>query len=108
VSFYTTQEIYEPFQNHDHFPQNFEQFGPFNSQNQTFSGPPGPPTPPNLSLHGQNHTGINGAHQAKNGQADILPFTKPDPDMNRQTGSNSDEDDLTPAQSRRKAQNRAA
>ncbi|KAI0431801.1 hypothetical protein F5Y09DRAFT_303845 [Xylaria sp. FL1042] len=97
-------EIYESFPSHDQFPQNFDQYPQFN-HNQTF---PGPPTPPNLSLHGQNHTGTNGTHQSKGGQTDILPLTKQDPDTNRQTGSNSEEDDLSPAQSRRKAQNRAA
>lgn len=48
---------------------------------------------------------------------DILPTTKPDPgmmddlqqqDQSRRGGSNSDDDEMTPAQSRRKAQNRAA
>ncbi|KAI0971988.1 hypothetical protein F4678DRAFT_460818 [Xylaria arbuscula] len=100
-------EIYDSFPNHDQFPQNFEQYPQFN-HNQTFPGPPGPPTPPNISLNGQNHTGTNGTHQAKGGHTDILPLTKQDPDLNRQTGSNSEEDDLSPAQSRRKAQNRAA
>ncbi|GAW22421.1 hypothetical protein EKO27_g3071 [Xylaria grammica] len=101
-------EIYESFPNHDQFQPNFDQYAQFNHHNQPFPGPPGPPTPPNISLHGQNHTGSNGTHQVKNSQADILPLTKPDPDTSRQTGSNSDEDDLSPAQSRRKAQNRAA
>ncbi|KAI1427249.1 hypothetical protein F5Y12DRAFT_181078 [Xylaria sp. FL1777] len=101
-------EIYESFPNHDQFPQNFDQYPQFNHHNQTFPGPPGPPTPPNISLHGQNHTGTNGTLQAKGSQADLLPLTKQDPDTNRQTGSNSEEDDLSPAQSRRKAQNRAA
>ncbi|KAI1176367.1 hypothetical protein F4777DRAFT_587954 [Nemania sp. FL0916] len=101
-------EIYDSFQNHEQFPQNFDQYAQFNHHNQAYPGPPGPPTPPNLSLNGQNHSGINGSHQAKNSQADILPLTKPDPDTSRHTGSNSEEDDLSPAQSRRKAQNRAA
>lgn len=50
---------------------------------------------------------------------DIMPTTKPDPgmtddtqqqqqDQSRRGGSNSDDDEMTPAQSRRKAQNRAA
>ncbi|KAI1362446.1 hypothetical protein F5Y08DRAFT_341668 [Xylaria arbuscula] len=100
-------EIYESFSNHDQFPQNLDQYSQFNHHNQTFPGPPGPPTPPNIAL-GQNQTGTSGSHHAKGNQADILPLTKPDPDPNRQTGSNSEEDDLSPAQSRRKAQNRAA
>ncbi|GAP86581.2 putative bzip transcription factor [Rosellinia necatrix] len=78
-------EIYESFPNHDQFQQTFDQYPTFNHHNQAFPGPPGPPTPPNIPLNGQNHT-----------------------DTNRQTGSNSEEDDLSPAQSRRKAQNRAA
>ncbi|KAI1193018.1 hypothetical protein F5X97DRAFT_315464 [Nemania serpens] len=101
-------EIYDSFPNHDQFPQNFDQYAQFNHSSQTFSGPPGPPTPPNLPLIAQNHTSMNSSHQAKNGQADILPLGKMDPDPNRNTGSNSEEDDLSPAQSRRKAQNRAA
>ncbi|KAI0149559.1 hypothetical protein GGR57DRAFT_225096 [Xylariaceae sp. FL1272] len=104
-------EIYEQFQNHDHFQQpNFEHFSQFNNhQAQAFHGPPGPPTPPNLPLHGQNQAVVDDAQQMKAHQPDLMPVTKQDPEMNsRNTGSNSDEDDLTPAQSRRKAQNRAA
>ncbi|KAI1276294.1 hypothetical protein F5Y07DRAFT_408483 [Xylaria sp. FL0933] len=101
---HSPHEIYESFPGHEQFPQSFEQYSQFN-HSQTF---PGPPTPPNLSLHGQNHAGTNGTHQAKGGQTDILPMAKSDPDTNRATGSNSEEDDLSPAQSRRKAQNRAA
>lgn len=50
--------------------------------------------------------------------SDILPMTKAEPgavddlqqqqDQSRRGGSNSDDDEMTPAQSRRKAQNRAA
>jgi hypothetical protein len=41
--------------------------------------------------------------------ADVLALSKTEPeDASRRQGSNSEEDDLTPAQSRRKAQNRAA
>ncbi|KAH9883654.1 hypothetical protein F4778DRAFT_801230 [Xylariomycetidae sp. FL2044] len=123
---HSPHELYENFQNNhnhnhnnnsssgssnDHFQPNFEQYGQFNgnpnpNQNQNFHGPPGPPTPPAHSLHGHNQG--NGASIMSNHQADMLPAAKPDPDANRQTGSNSDDDDLTPAQSRRKAQNRAA
>ncbi|KAH8167883.1 hypothetical protein CIB48_g402 [Xylaria polymorpha] len=105
---HSPHEIFDSFPNHDQFPQNFDQYAQFNHPNQNFPGPPGPPTPPNLPLNGQSHGSINGAHQAKSSQADILPLAKSDPDTNRQTGSNSEEDDLSPAQSRRKAQNRAA
>lgn len=47
-----------------------------------------------------------------NGSADILSIPKTevidDLPQNRRQGSNSEDEDLTPAQSRRKAQNRAA
>lgn len=109
------QDVYDNFQNNEHFPQNFEPYAPFNHQPQAFPGPPGPPTPPTTHpMHGQNghnqsqvNTDVSGVVKGGN-QADILPMTKADPDANRQTASNSDDDDLTPAQSRRKAQNRAA
>ena len=61
-------------------------------------------------MHSQGHAGgVNANLAHKNPQADILPMSKVDPDQSsRNNASNSDEDDLTPAQSRRKAQNRAA
>ncbi|KAI2620563.1 hypothetical protein GGR54DRAFT_639596 [Hypoxylon sp. NC1633] len=110
---HSPHDVYDGFQNTEQFQQNFEQYGQFNHQSQTFPGPPGPPTPPTTHpLHGQNgqtQSQVNGATTGvKNIQTDILPLAKPDPDANRQTASNSDDDDLTPAQSRRKAQNRAA
>ncbi|KAI1379190.1 hypothetical protein F4677DRAFT_361355 [Hypoxylon crocopeplum] len=108
---HSPHDVYDGFQNSEHFQQNFEQYSQFNHQTQAFPGPPGPPTPPTHPLHsqnGQNQSQVNGASAAKSNQADILPLAKPDPDANRQTASNSDDDDLTPAQSRRKAQNRAA
>ncbi|KAI0130088.1 bZIP transcription factor [Xylariales sp. AK1849] len=86
-------EVYDQF-------QNFENYAQFNHQQpHSFTGRQRPPTPP-------NHHTIAGQTQ----QADILPLTKPDPDKNGLggAGSNSDDDDMTPAQSRRKAQNRAA
>ncbi|KAI4861812.1 hypothetical protein F4820DRAFT_49201 [Hypoxylon rubiginosum] len=110
---HSPHDVYEGFQNNDHFPQNFEQYAQFNQQPQSFPGPPGPPTPPTQPIHNQNgqnqsQSQVNSASGAKSTPADILPMAKPDPDGNRATASNSDEDDLTPAQSRRKAQNRAA
>ncbi|KAI0476096.1 hypothetical protein GGR56DRAFT_674599 [Xylariaceae sp. FL0804] len=109
---HSPHEVYDGFPNGEQFnTQNFDQYAQFNQPPQAFPGPPGPPTPPAHPMRGQNSAqvaGMNGAQQSKNLQADILPMAKPDPDGSRQTGSQSDEDELTPAQSRRKAQNRAA
>ncbi|KAL1859717.1 AP-1-like transcription factor [Diaporthe australafricana] len=105
----------------DHYPS--EQFQNFDQYAAQFNPPPafpGPPTPPNQhpAVHnGQphSHRAINGAATAaaKPSQADALPLsTKPEPvpdlDAGRQGSNSAEEDDLTPAQSRRKAQNRAA
>ncbi|KAK7946511.1 bZIP transcription factor [Apiospora aurea] len=97
-------ETFDGFQNPDQFQQNFDQYAHFNQQ-QAQSFPPGPPTPPTThSLHGQGSSNAVNPNKALQ-QADILPLTKSDPGNN---GSNSDDEDMTPAQSRRKAQNRAA
>ncbi|KAK3311419.1 uncharacterized protein B0T15DRAFT_74802 [Chaetomium strumarium] len=97
-------EIYDQFPNgipHEQF-QNYDNYAQFNAS-QPFPGPPTPPgqrpvPPVNGLVHGPT--------------ADLLPAHKTEPDdqaLNRRQGSNSaEEDDLTPAQSRRKAQNRAA
>jgi len=76
----------------------------FNPQ-QTF---PGPPTPP--GQHPVAQPGNGSAHTAHPAAtADALAITKAENDeQSRRQGSNSDEEELTPAQSRRKAQNRAA
>ncbi|KAK8099369.1 fluconazole resistance protein 3 [Apiospora kogelbergensis] len=67
--------------------------------------PPGPPTPPTThSQHGQGPSAVANPNKGLQ-QADLLPTTKSDLGNN---GSNSDDEDMTPAQSRRKAQNRAA
>ncbi|KAI5860752.1 hypothetical protein GGS23DRAFT_223840 [Durotheca rogersii] len=107
---HSPHDVYENFQNSDHFPPSYDSYAQFN-QAPAFHGPPGPPTPPTHPLHGQNGQNqpqANGVSGVKNGSTDLLPMAKPDPDGSRQTASNSDEDELTPAQSRRKAQNRAA
>lgn len=108
ASNHSPPEVFDGFQNPDHF-QNFDQYAQLNhAAAPNFPGPPGPPTPPTHPMHGQGHAGgVNLAH--KNPQADVLPMSKVDPDQSsRNNASNSDEDDMTPAQSRRKAQNRAA
>ncbi|KAK6839578.1 hypothetical protein PG990_011193 [Apiospora arundinis] len=98
-------ETFDGFQNPEQFQQNFDQYAQFNQQQaQTF--PPGPPTPPTThSLHGQASSAVANPNKGLQQQADLLPMTKSDPGNN---GSNSDDEDMTPAQSRRKAQNRAA
>lgn len=110
----------------EHFPndqfQTFEQYAAhFNPQQQTF---PGPPTPPNhhpAVVHNgqpqqlqQGLNGTNGTAAIKPPSSDVLSaaMTKSEPnadlEQSRRQGSNSDDEELTPAQSRRKAQNRAA
>ncbi|KAK5654418.1 hypothetical protein OQA88_7328 [Cercophora sp. LCS_1] len=101
-------EVYEQFPNgmpHEPF-QNFDNYVQFNAQ-QAF---PGPPTPP-----GQHPAAvpavqpINGAARQPHPAADAVAVTKAESEeQSRRQGSNSEEDELTPAQSRRKAQNRAA
>ena len=101
------QDVYDQFPNglpqqHDQFPPNFESYTQYNHQ-QSF---PGPPTPPN-----QHAAGLAAQHGPPIGDlsADLLTSAKTEPsDQSRRQGSNSDDDDMTPAQSRRKAQNRAA
>lgn len=102
-------EVYDGYQNNDQL-HNFDQYGPFNHQAQqhAFQGPPGPPTPPTQPVQARNLSQSNGPAKSHQPQVDVIPMTKSDPDGSRQTGSNSDDEDLTPAQSRRKAQNRAA
>lgn len=103
--------------------QQYQDFDPYASHfhppSAAFPGVPGPPTPPNqhpIVHDGQHHPqhGLNGAAGLAFGptQADGLPITKADSngdlEANARQGSNSEEDDSTPAQTRRKAQNRAA
>ncbi|KAI1823718.1 hypothetical protein F4861DRAFT_305774 [Xylaria intraflava] len=100
-------EMYN-YTGHEQYPTNFDQYAQFNNHNQPLAGPPGPPTPPNVPLHGLTHGDINGGHQIKDGHIDMFGMAKPESELSRPLGSNSDDDDLSPAQSRRKAQNRAA
>lgn len=78
------------------------------------AGQPGPPTPPTQAAFGQQQqpSSTNGTNGAFNGldhqmTGDIAqPKSEPDDLSNGRGGS--EEDNLTPAQSKRKAQNRAA
>lgn len=105
--------------------QQYQGFDPYAADFNPSSAFPGPPTPPNqhpVVHNGQLHPqhGVTGAAplafgstQADGLPATGLPATKSEPngdvEANARQGSNSaEEDDTTPAQSRRKAQNRAA
>ncbi|KAH7628481.1 hypothetical protein B0T09DRAFT_343896 [Sordaria sp. MPI-SDFR-AT-0083] len=109
------QELFEQFQNGlpDQF-QNFEAFTQFNAQSTTFAGPPTPPTqqlPPTAQpINGSIH--LQHQQQSTSDLLQSLNNAKGEPADEaraRRQGSNSEEDEnLTPAQSRRKAQNRAA
>ncbi|RKU45407.1 hypothetical protein DL546_005432 [Coniochaeta pulveracea] len=86
---------------------------PFNHQQQHFPGPPTPPSQHPVAVQrviAQPQPGLNAASIAP--ELPLLPpLTKQELEeqaQSRRQGSNSDEDELTPAQSRRKAQNRAA
>ncbi|KAF7533050.1 hypothetical protein G7054_g7416 [Neopestalotiopsis clavispora] len=75
----------------------------FNQQSpvHAFQARQTPPTPP-----AQQH--LNSRNQRTTSQSDAVPAAKPEPAQEAAAGSNSDDEDMTPAQSRRKAQNRAA
>ncbi|KAJ4386237.1 AP-1-like transcription factor [Gnomoniopsis smithogilvyi] len=99
--------------------QNFDQYAAAHFNAQPPPPFPGPPTPPNhhpsVHTNGQpqpSHPAINGATGAavKPTQLPGLAMTKSEPmgDLDRQGSNSADEEELTPAQSRRKAQNRAA
>jgi AP-1-like factor len=85
----------------EQFQQNFDGYVQFN-HGQAF---PGPPTPPGqLPVHASVPPANGAVHQA----GPTSEISKLEAEENRRQGSNSEDDDLTPAQSRRKAQNRAA
>lgn len=101
------------------FPQNYQQYAQFNHQNQSSQAqqqpphfpshvgvPARPPTPPSHNGHSQSNGSPPSVHDGSV-HPDNISTTKSDPEV-RRAGSNSDDDDMTPAQSRRKAQNRAA
>ncbi|KAJ4298492.1 AP-1-like transcription factor [Collariella sp. IMI 366227] len=103
-------EIYDQFPggiSHDQY-QNFDnangylQFNPA----QAF---PNPPTPPVSHPVQGSVPPVNGFVQQSGPTPDVLAVSKVEAEeQSRRQGSNSEEDDLTPAQSKRKAQNRAA
>lgn len=100
--------VYDQFPNgipHEQF-SGFDNYAAQYNSQTTF---PGPPTPPNQ--HPPTVQPINGGAHPPQISADVLALTKmeaEDQAQARRQGSNSEEDELTPAQSRRKAQNRAA
>ncbi|KAK4154893.1 hypothetical protein C8A00DRAFT_32339 [Chaetomidium leptoderma] len=102
-------EIFDQYPNGiqpDQF-QNYDGYVQFNT-GQAF---PGPPTPPGQHpVHAAAATPVNGAVHQPGPTPDLLSISKIEADdqANRRQGSNSEDEDLTPAQSRRKAQNRAA
>jgi AP-1-like factor len=85
------QDAFDHFQNFDAFNQHFN------------DGVPKPPTP--QSQHKPSISGVG--NQAAFDTSSNFNMEAND-DSTRRGGSNSDDDDMTPAQSRRKAQNRAA
>ncbi|KID89496.1 bZIP transcription factor (Fcr3) [Metarhizium guizhouense ARSEF 977] len=106
------QDGFDGIPNTDQF-QGFEYNQGFHnpSQHQT-PGFPGPPTPPNPATYTSQQS-ISQLHQAASSNGPLnstLSGARSDgADDNSHTRGGSDEDDsLTPAQSRRKAQNRAA
>ncbi|KAJ0340936.1 hypothetical protein COL922a_002880 [Colletotrichum nupharicola] len=115
----TEQDVYAEYPNDQHF-NSFENYAPaqFNPQHTSFPGPPGPPTPPNHLPVQQpqppqqppQHNGMPAppVQQIKPQPEVVVHKQEPMDDHCRRGGSNSDDEDLTPAQSRRKAQNRAA
>lgn len=115
----TEQDVYAEYPNDQHF-NSFENYAPaqFNPQHTSFPGPPGPPTPPNHLPVQQpqppqqppQHNGMPAppVQQIKPQPEVVVHKQEPMDDHSRRGGSNSDDEDLTPAQSRRKAQNRAA
>lgn len=118
---FLTKDAFDHYQGEQF--QNFDQYAAahFNTQPPAPPQAPfhqGPPTPPNQTQPQQlqQHNvaaGINGtavsALEVKPPQlSDGLPVTKTEANGDRQGSNSADEEDLTPAQSRRKAQNRAA
>ncbi|KAK2057936.1 bZIP transcription factor [Colletotrichum caudatum] len=111
-------DVYAEYPNDQHF-STFDNYSAaqFNPHQTSFPGPPGPPTPPNHGLPVQQtvqptqHNGMSATSSMQQIKAQpevIVHKQEPLDDHSRRGQSNSDDEDLTPAQSRRKAQNRAA
>jgi AP-1-like transcription factor len=97
----------DQYQSYDPMTQHFGHQQQPTQPSQSFRGPPGPPTPPQHPLHAHSGpAGLNGV-ALKGHQAELMTLNKSDPDAGR-NGSNSEGEEMTPAQTRRKAQNRAA
>lgn len=112
------QEVFDHFSND----QQYQAFD--NGFQQHFNQPgfPGPPTPPNQAkqpgqpvLNGRPHSvkqlpldALVPAKAEAGAEGDALQKQNPLAQQPRSRASNSDDEDMTPAQSRRKAQNRAA
>ncbi|KAK4125056.1 hypothetical protein N657DRAFT_679842 [Parathielavia appendiculata] len=106
----SSPELFDQYPNGippEQFHTNFDNYVQFN-HGQAF---PGPPTPPgHLPVHSAVAP-VNGVVHQPGPTPEMVPVSKVEADdlaQSRRQGSNSEEDDLTPAQSRRKAQNRAA
>ncbi len=106
-----TQEVFDQFPN-GLSPEQFQNFDNYVQQFNPSQAFPGPPTPPGqqLPVHpAAAPAPVPGLVHQPSAQSEMLPVTKVEVDeQTRRQGSNSEEDDLTPAQSKRKAQNRAA
>ncbi|KHN98808.1 bZIP transcription factor (Fcr3) [Metarhizium album ARSEF 1941] len=107
------QEVFDSVPNPDQF-RGFEYNQGFHnpSRHQT-SGFPGPPTPPNPATYPGQQPTPQLHHQASSSNAHLsgaLLGTRSDgaDDSNHARVGSDEDDSLTPAQSRRKAQNRAA
>ncbi|KAL6410414.1 hypothetical protein AUP68_06836 [Ilyonectria robusta] len=100
-------ENYEslPQNSNDQFPA-FDYSQGFNSNpHQPTGGFPGPPTPPGHNVFGQHqqrHGSVSNGMKSGQGAESVSD------EMNVTRGTSEEDDAMTPAQSRRKAQNRAA
>ncbi|KAK4102706.1 hypothetical protein N658DRAFT_514861 [Parathielavia hyrcaniae] len=107
----SSPELFDQYPNGipEQFHPNFDTYNVQFPPGQPF---PGPPTPPGQQL--PVHAAVaplNGVAHQPGPTSDTVSLSKVEADdlaQSRRQGSNSEDEDLTPAQSRRKAQNRAA
>lgn len=102
----TPQDVYDQYQTFDFNRQ-------FSNQNQPSVKPVAPVQQHKSSSvsNGVDHAGVSNGYEVNKFESSSYVATETAQDDGRisgQQGSNSDDDDMTPAQSRRKAQNRAA